>query len=129
MKFGKLILKNILRNVLRTLLTVASLAVSLFLIVTLATVLTELARGSATANPLRLVSRHAVSLGFSMPVAYRDKIAAVPGVKLALPYCWYGGIYKDQKNFFANFAVDQDRIGGDAPSLSDDNDVSGYEFA
>jgi putative ABC transport system permease protein len=117
MKFGKLILKIILRNVLRTLLTVASLAVSLFLIVTLATVLTELARGSATANPLRLVSRHAVSLGFTMPVAYRDKIAAVPGVKLALPYCWYGGIYKDQKNFFANFAVDEKLLRDYTPEM------------
>lgn len=106
MKFGKLILKNVLRNKRRTLLTVSSLAVSLFLIVTLATVLTELTRGSENANPLRLVTRHAVSLGFNLPVAYRDKIAAVPGVEIALPYCWYGGIYKDQSNFFANFAVD-----------------------
>ena len=39
MKFGKLILKNVLRNKRRSLLTVSSLAVSLFLIVTLATVL------------------------------------------------------------------------------------------
>jgi putative ABC transport system permease protein len=107
MKFGKLILRNILRNKRRTLLTVSSLAVSLFLVITLATVLTELSRGSEAANPLRLVSRHAVSLTFSFPVAYRARIASVPGVKLALPYNWYGGIYKDERNFFANFAVDE----------------------
>ena len=110
MKFGKLVLKNLLRNKRRTLLTVSSLAVSLFLIVTLVTVLTELTRGSADANPLRLVSRHAVALTFNLPLAYRDKIAAVPGVKLALPYCWYCGIYKDQSNFFANFAVDPKQL-------------------
>jgi putative ABC transport system permease protein len=106
MKFAHLIFKNVLRNKLRSLLTISSLAGSLALIVLLATVLTELGRGSEIANPLRLISRHAVSLGFDLPIAYRDRIAAMPGVKLALPYCWYGGIYKDESNFFANFAVD-----------------------
>jgi len=106
MKFAKLILKNLMRNLLRTTLTVAGLAVSTFLIITLLTVLTELSRGSEKANPLRLVSRHAVSLTFTLPLAYKDKIAAVPGVKLVTPYCWYGGIYIEEKNFFANFAVD-----------------------
>lgn len=107
MKFGKLILKNVLRNKRRTLLTVSSLAVSLFLIVTLATVLTELHRGSEVANPLRLVSRHSVSLMFDLPMAHRNRIASVPGVRVALPYSWYGGIYVDESKFFANFAVDE----------------------
>ncbi len=117
MKFGNLIFKNILRNKRRTLLTVSSLAVSLFLIITLATILTELARGSETANPLRLVTRHSVSLTFSLPVAYRDKIASVPGVKIALPYQWYGGIYKEPKNFFANFAVDPKQMREYTPEM------------
>ncbi|HQR37474.1 MAG TPA: FtsX-like permease family protein [Blastocatellia bacterium] len=117
MKYGKLIFKNILRNKRRTLLTVSSLAVSLFLIITLATVLTELHRGSASANPLRLVSRHAVSLTFDFPYAYRDKVAAVPGVKLATPYCWYGGVYIDEKNFFAQFAVDDKTLREYQPEL------------
>src|SRR4029079_6168940 len=112
MRFTKLILKNALRNKRRTFLTVSSLAVSLFLIITLLTVLTELARGSEKANPLPLVSRPARSLTFNLPIAYRDKIAAVPGVKLALPYCWYGGVYIDEKNFFANFAVDPKQLRG-----------------
>jgi putative ABC transport system permease protein len=106
MKFSKLILKNILRNKRRTLLTMSSLVVSLFLIITLATILTELSRGSEKSNPLRLVSRHAVSLGFTLPMAHQQQIATVPGVKAVIPFSWFGGIYKDEKNFFANFAVD-----------------------
>jgi putative ABC transport system permease protein len=106
MKFGKLILKNILRNKRRTLLTISSLVVSLFLIITLATILTELTQGSDKSNPLRLITRHAVSLGFTLPVAQQQRIAAVPGVKSVIPFSWFGGIYKDEKNFFANFAVD-----------------------
>lgn len=106
MKFSKLIVKNILRNKRRTLLTISSLVVSLFLIITLATILTELTEGSERTNPLRLVSRHAVSLGFTLPVAQQQRMAAVPGVKAVIPFSWFGGIYKDERNFFANFAVD-----------------------
>ena len=85
MKFVKLILKNVLRNKRRTALTVSSIAVSLFLIVTLATVLAELTRGSGDANPLRLVARHGVSLMFDLPAAYRARIAKVEGVKKSHP--------------------------------------------
>lgn len=110
MKFSKLILKNILRNKRRTLLTISSLVVSLFLIITLATILTEFSRGREEANPLRLVTRHAVSLGFVLPVAQQQRIATVPGVKEVMPFSWFGGIYKDEKNFFANFAVDASKM-------------------
>ena len=110
MKYAKLIFKNILRNKRRTLLTISSLVVSLFLIITLATILTEFDRGSQEASPLRLVSRHAVSLGFVIPMAHLQKIKQVPGVKEAMPFSWFGGIYKDEKNFFANFAVDAHKL-------------------
>lgn len=110
MKFAKLIFKNILRNKRRTLLTISSLVVSLFLIITLATILTEFDRGTDEANPLRLISRHSVSLGFLLPMAHLEKIKTVPGVKAAMPFSWFGGIYKDEKNFFANFAVDAGKL-------------------
>ena len=110
MKFNKLIWKNILRNKRRTLLTISSLVVSLFLIITLATILTELTRGTQESNPLRLITRHAVSLGFTLPISQRERIATVPGVKSVMTFSWFGGIYKEEKNFFANFAVDADRL-------------------
>src|SRR5262245_46863001 len=74
MKYSKLILKNILRNKRRTFLTISSLVVSLFLIITLATILTEFTRGSSEANPARLVTRHSVSLVFPLPAAYQQRI-------------------------------------------------------
>lgn len=110
MKYSKLILKNILRNKRRTLLTISSLVVSLFLIITLATILTEFSRGTEDANPLRLVTRHSVSLTFPLPMAYEQRMAAVPGVKRVMPFSWFGGIYKDEKNFFANFACDANQL-------------------
>ena len=117
MKFAKLIFKNILRNKRRTLLTISSLVVSLFLIITLATILTEFDRGTEEASPLRLVSRHAVSLTFLLPMADLEKIKAVPGIKEAMPFSWFGGIYKDEKNFFANFAVDASKLKEIMPEL------------
>ena len=117
MKFSRLILKNILRNKRRTLLTISSLVVSLFLIITLATILTEFTQGHEAANPLRLVTRHAVSLGFTLPVAQMQRIATVPGVKSVTPFSWFGGIYIDEKNFFANFAVDAAKLREVMPEL------------
>lgn len=110
MKLIKLILKNVLRNKRRTLLSISSIVVSLFLIITLGTILTELTRGSEEASPLRLISRHAVSLGFVLPMAHQQRIATVPGVKNVIPFSWFGGIYKDERNFFANFAVDASKL-------------------
>jgi len=110
MRFAKLILKNVLRNKRRTLLTVSSLIVSLFLIISLATILTEFERGSEEANPSRLMSRHSVSLTFLLPMANLQRIQTVQGVKSVMPFTWFGGIYKDEKNFFANFAVDPKKL-------------------
>jgi putative ABC transport system permease protein len=117
MKYAKLIFKNILRNKRNTLLTISSLVVSLFLIISLATILTEFDRGTNETSPLRLVSRHAVSLGFVIPMAHLQKIKTVPGVKEAMPFNWFGGIYKDERNFFANFAVDARKMRDIIPEL------------
>jgi putative ABC transport system permease protein len=110
MKYTRLIWKNILRNKRRSILTILGLVVSLFLIITLATILTELSRSSDEANPLRLISRHSVSLMFDLPEAHKQRIASVPGVKQVMSFSWFGGIYKDEKNFFANFAADADKV-------------------
>ena len=117
MRFAKLILKNVLRNKRRTLLTVSSLIVSLFLIISLATILTEFERGSEEANPARLMSRHSVSLTFLLPMANLQRIETVQGVKAAMPFTWFGGIYKDEKNFFANFACDPKKFREIYPEL------------
>ena len=122
MKFNKLILKNVLRNKRRTLLTISSLVVSLFLIITLATILSELTSGSEKSNPLRVLTRHSVSLVFPLPASQRQRIAAMPGVKNVMSFSWFGGIYKDEKNFFANFAADADRLHEIMPELQMSDD-------
>ncbi len=111
MKFVRLLLTNVLRNRRRTFLTLASIAVSLFLIATLLTVLSEMENPPTTPeSALRLICRHRVSLANILPKSYRQKIARIEGVDAVIGSMWFGGVYKDPKNFFAQFAVDADQL-------------------
>ncbi len=111
MKFLRLLLNNILRNKRRTFLTLSSIAVSLFLITTLLSVLSEMENPPSTPeSALRVLTRHRVSLANILPMSYRGKIARVEGVQAVVGSMWFGGIYKDPKNFFAQFAVDTDQF-------------------
>ncbi len=82
---------------------------SLFLISTLRTLLTSLEDPDMTPDSaLRVVTRHKVSLANVMPIAYKDRIAQVAGVTAVNAQQWFGGMYQDPANFFANFAVDHE---------------------
>jgi putative ABC transport system permease protein len=105
------ILRNALRNKRRLLLTVLSVAVSLFLYTVLQTALRELTNPATTEeSALRLVVRHKVSLGNALPVKYQARLDRIPGVATTLKLTWFGGIYKDPKDFFPQFAVDADKL-------------------
>ena len=52
------------------------------------------------------MTRHYVSLVFNLPLNYKQKVEAVPGVKEVVMNWWFGGIYQDPKNFFANIATE-----------------------
>ncbi len=111
MKFISLLLTNVFRNRRRTLLTVSSICVSLFLIATLLTVLSEFENPPQTPeSALRLLCRHRVSLANVLPSSYRERIARVEGVEAVIGAMWFGGVYKDPKNFFAQFAVNPDQL-------------------
>ena len=47
-----------------------------------------------------------MSLANNLPINYKQKIAAMPGVTDTSIVSWFGGIYRDPKNFFANLAVE-----------------------
>jgi putative ABC transport system permease protein len=103
--------KNITRNRRRTVLTILSIALSLFLLSTLMTVLTELGRESPDGDQhLRLVVRRASSLGDPLPESYLDRLKRVPGVRMVHALSWFGGIYVDERNFFANFGCDPETL-------------------
>ena len=106
MFFFKLVARNVFRARLRSTLTIVGLVIAVLAFGLLQTVVRAWYAGSDAASATRLIARNAISLTFSMPVYYREKIRAVPGVTGVSVSNWFGGIYKDPKNFFAQFAVD-----------------------
>src|SRR5215470_17269484 len=109
MKLLPLIVRNAFRNRRRTVLTILSIGMSLFLISTLKSLLDSLESPPLTPDSAkRVVVRHQTSLGNTMPIAYGDRIRHVAGVEDAVATQWFGGVYKDPSNFFAQFAVEPD---------------------
>jgi putative ABC transport system permease protein len=106
-----LLLKNLFRNKRRTFLTASSVAVSLFLLSSLAIVYAALGAPlrNADAIPLLMV-RRATGIVFPLPYSYREKIKTVPGVVACASLSWFGGYWVERTNQFANFAVDADSI-------------------
>jgi putative ABC transport system permease protein len=62
--------------------------------------------GVEASSASRLITRNAISLVFTLPASYHEKIRQVPGVTGVAKGNWFGGIYIDEKNFFPNFAVE-----------------------
>src|SRR5205807_8198969 len=105
--------KNAFRNRRRSILTALSISFSLLLLTLLMTIYRGfyVEKGSIESQ-LRVITRHKVSLVFSLPSYYREKVRAIPGVVHVSPWKWLGGIYKDNKpeNFFFQFTVDPNEI-------------------
>ena len=106
MFFLNFVFRNVFRAKLRSTLTIVGLIIAILAFGLLQTVVRAWYVGADAASATRLITRNAISLTFSMPVYYRDKIRAVPGVTAVSVSNWFGGVYKDPKNFFAQFAVD-----------------------
>jgi len=105
-KFFRLILANLMRSKRRTFLTTFSIAIALFLFCTLRTVITSFEASLRASEATRLVVRHGASLVFPLPLSYEDRLARVPGVTGVTYGNWFGGVYQDPKNQFAQFAMD-----------------------
>lgn len=111
MKFGPLVLRNLLRNKIRTILTVALMAVIFFFIATLLSILDNFEQASNSGEGQnRLGVQSAISLANMLPYSHEEKIRQIPGVIDVGKLQWVGAYYKDQRNFFANFAVDHDKF-------------------
>jgi putative ABC transport system permease protein len=102
----KFVLRNALRHKVRAGLTVLGLAVALVAFGVLSTVVGAWYAAADKAAPTRLVTRNGVSLAFPLPLSYRDKIRAVDGVRAVSHATWFGGVYQNPKNFFAQFAIE-----------------------
>ncbi len=102
----KLARKNMLRHRLRTGLTLAGIAIAIVSFGLLRTVVDSWYAGAELGSAGRLITRSDASLSFPLPATYAERIRKVQGVRAVTYANWFGGIYIDEKNFFAQFAVD-----------------------
>ena len=110
MKYLGLILKNLFRNKRRTALTVFSIAVSLFIfsaLISLPTAMTQVLADTASSN--RIITHNKSGVTYSMPLAYRQKIANMPHVVATSSMSWFGGILHDVNDQFPNMAMDHEQ--------------------
>ncbi len=106
----KLVPRYLRAHPLRSFLTLGSLTVAVFLLCFLYSVVTALNAGVASSSSSRVIVQSAVSLYVNLPLSYQPKIEAVEGVVETCKWQWFGGIYQDRSNFFAQFAVDHETL-------------------
>jgi len=102
----KILVRNAFHNRLRSGLTILGIAVAILAFGLLRTVISAWYAGVDAASASRLVTRNAISIIFPLPINYAEKIRQIEGVKRVSWGNWFGGIYIDERNFFANFCVD-----------------------
>lgn len=110
MKFLYLIWSNLKRKKLRTVLTLLSIMVAFVLFGFLSAIKHALAGGVTLAGQNRLVVRHKVSIIQSLLQSYQARMERIAGVGLATHETWFGGVYQDPRNFFAQMPVEPERF-------------------
>ncbi len=102
----KLIIRNAFRHKLRSFLTILGVAIAILAFGLLRTLVGLWYLGVEQSSATRLVTRNAISLVFSLPISYKDRIRQIEGVKQISFGNWFGGVYINEKNFFPNFAIE-----------------------
>ena len=105
MKFLPLVWRNLLRRKVRTTFTLLSIVVAFVLFGYLSAIRVAFGMGVDVAGADRMLVIHKVSLIQPLPESYLGRIAAIDGVEDVSHMTWFGGIYQDPRNFFAQFAV------------------------
>jgi putative ABC transport system permease protein len=106
MLIAKLLFRNVWRHKGRSFLTFLGLMVATAAFGLLSTVVSAWYAGADGASNVRLMTRNAISLVFPLPISHAERIRQVDGVKSISWANWFGGYYKEPRNFFPQFAVD-----------------------
>lgn len=124
----KLVWRNLLAHPLRNFLTAGAVFFAVLLLCFLQAAVSTLDASVRSSSTQRLWVQSAVSLFVRLPLAYEAKIASVEGVAWACKWQWFGGVYKDDSNFFAQFGVDSDTFRKSYPEiLFDDEQYKNFE--
>ena len=105
MKYLSLIWAQLFRSKTRTLLTLLSVVAAFLLYGMLDSVRVAFNSGGSVDGANRLIVASRLSITQGLPVNLLPQIESVPGVRKATYAMWFGGIYRDPKDFFPNFSV------------------------
>src|SRR5512141_52007 len=105
MKYLSLVWASLFRSRTRTLLTLLSVVAAFLLFGMLDSVRVAFNSGGSVAGADRLVVASRLSITQMLPYSLLSQIESTPGVKKVAYAAWFGGIYRDPKNFFPNFSV------------------------
>ena len=106
MKFLPLLWKNLWRKKVRTTFTLLSVFIAFVLFGLLMTIRTAFTFGVDIAGLDRLILIHKVSLIMPLPISYLGRLQSTPGVVMATHNSWFGGVYQEPSNFFAQIVVE-----------------------
>ena len=106
MKYFRLIWKNAWRKKIRTSLTILSVLVAFLLFSLLSAIGFAFKGGVDVADAERLIVIDKISLINPLPMSYRNRIAATPGVHSVTHASWFGGYYQEPSNQFGQFPID-----------------------
>ncbi|HSW14827.1 MAG TPA: ABC transporter permease [Solimonas sp.] len=108
MKYFPLIWSALWRKKPRTIYTMLSIVVAFLLFGLLQAVAVGMNKSIQISGADRLFTAGKFSFTEILPVGYYSRIKSVPGVVLVSHANWFGGVYQEEKNFFAQFAVDHE---------------------
>ena len=104
MTLGRLILRNTMRRPVRLGLTVGGLAMVVLAFGLIRLTLDQWEAGSRAALKNRLITVHAMSDQLRLPLAYKDRLTVIPGVRTVHFGSVFDGVYQDPKQSFASYA-------------------------
>lgn len=110
MKYLTLVFSSLKRKKLRTFLTILSIMVAFLLFGYLTAIRQAFDAGVEVAGADRLIVRHKVSIIQLLPQSYEAKIERIEGVDNAIHSTWFGGIYQEPKNFFAQMPIEPEEL-------------------
>lgn len=129
MSLERLVQRQAMSHPVRAILTIAAVAVAVFLLCFLRSIITSLDAAVEESSGRRIITASAVSLFQALPASYNEAISAIDGVDTVSRFTWFGGVYKDPENFFAQFGTDPELLLAQYPEIRIPEDQKAAWFA
>lgn len=106
MNNASLVMNNLFRKKLRTVLLILSIMTAFLIFGVLGAFFKAWNAGTDIAAADRLITVNKINFTVSLPIAYLNKVRTTEGVINAAGASWFGGYFREPRNFVQTFAVD-----------------------